>query len=108
MVLIDPSFLTDPKTESRLPLAMSVDVYVPRDEQFGQSKLSVFVNHGLIAIGQFVYEFPTLSDRTAPEYDSFHDMLNIYAGGVNLPGGPLFMKFPLPDVIKGTNFENQK
>ncbi|KAL8465038.1 hypothetical protein ACS0TY_034497 [Phlomoides rotata] len=32
---------TDPNTESRIPLLMSLNIYVPRDERFGHLKMSV-------------------------------------------------------------------
>uniref|UniRef100_A0A7N2LWR0 Lipoxygenase n=1 Tax=Quercus lobata TaxID=97700 RepID=A0A7N2LWR0_QUELO len=91
----------DPCSESRLPL-LSLDIYVPRDEQFGLLKFSDFLAYAL----------------------NFQDVLKLYEGGIKLPNeettskirehipcellrelirndGERFLKFPVPDVIKG-------
>lgn len=121
-----PPTNTDPNTESSIPLLMSLDVYVPRDERFGHLKMSDFLGHGLKSIFQFlVPEFTNLCDSISNEFDGFEDALAIYEGGFKLPDGPglkniydnvplelikellpldgegLF-KFPMPEVIKGT------
>nr|XP_043622571.1 probable linoleate 9S-lipoxygenase 5 [Erigeron canadensis] len=119
-----PPTKSDPKTESRLPLIMSLNIYVPRDERFGHLKLSDFLAYGLKSIVQFlVPEFQALSDSTHDEFDSFEDIMKLYEGGFKLPGGPLFdrirekvpleilktlletdssgvTKFPKPQIIK--------
>ncbi|KAM7481472.1 hypothetical protein LguiB_006055 [Lonicera macranthoides] len=114
----------DPKTESRLPLLMSLNIYVPRDERFGHLKLSDFLANALKSIVQFLLpEFEALCDQTPDEFDTFQDVLNLYEGGIKLPDGPLLdkireniplemlkqlvqtdgeglAKFPMPQVIK--------
>ncbi|XP_076901945.1 putative linoleate 9S-lipoxygenase 5 isoform X2 [Bidens hawaiensis] len=118
-----PPTKSDPKTESRLPLVRSLNIYVPRDERFGHLKLSDFLGYGLKSIVQFlVPEFEALFDSTHDELDSFEDVMNLYEGGFKLPEGPLdrirksiplellktfleidntgVAKFPKPQVIK--------
>ncbi|KAH0712647.1 hypothetical protein KY289_008606 [Solanum tuberosum] len=64
----------DPKSESRIPLLMSLDIYVPRDERFGHIKLSDFLTYALKSIVQFLIpEFQALFDSTPDEFDSFED-----------------------------------
>ncbi|KAL3330107.1 hypothetical protein AABB24_034123 [Solanum stoloniferum] len=82
----------DPKSESRIPLLMSLDIYVPRDERFGHIKLSDFLTYALKSIVQFLIpEFQALFDSTPDEFDSFEDVLKLYEGGIKLPQGP-FLK----------------
>ncbi|CAN1784047.1 Linoleate 9S-lipoxygenase 1 [Linum perenne] len=119
-----PPTKSDPKLESRVPLLMSLDIYVPRDERFGHLKMSDFLVNGLKAIVQFVKpELEVLCSENKNEFDSFEDALKIYDGGVKLPGGPALdslwknvpldiikqifhtdgeriLKYPLPEVIK--------
>ncbi|XAR54659.1 Linoleate 9S-lipoxygenase [Bertholletia excelsa] len=111
----------DPNTESRLPLVISLGVYVPRDERFNHVKLSDFLAYAIKSVGQVIYpELLSLFDKTINEFDSFQDVLKLYEGGIKLPGGgklrnyvPLelikellrtdgerFLKFPMPGVIK--------
>ncbi|XP_034706087.1 probable linoleate 9S-lipoxygenase 5 [Vitis riparia] len=114
----------DPKTESRLPLVMSLNIYVPRDERFGHLKMSDFLAYALKSIVQFLLpEFEALCDSTPNEFDSFQDVLDLYEGGIKVPEGPLLdkikdniplemlkelvrtdgehlFKFPMPRVIK--------
>lgn len=116
---------TDPNTESRIPLLMSLDIYVPRDERFGHVKMSDFLTFALKSISQLLLpEFKALFDSTPNEFDSFADVLKIYEGGIKLPQGPLFkaivdaipleilkqllstdgeglLKYPIPQVIQG-------
>ncbi|OIS96210.1 PREDICTED: linoleate 9S-lipoxygenase 6 [Nicotiana attenuata] len=115
---------TDPESESRIPLLLSLDIYVPRDERFGHLKLSDFLTYALKSMVQFILpELHALFDSTPNEFDSFEDVLRLYEGGIKLPQGPLFkalissiplemvkellrtdgegiMKFPTPLVIK--------
>lgn len=121
------SFLieTDPNSERRLPL-ISLDIYVPRDERFGHLKFSDFLAYALKSLVQILLpEITSLCDKTINEFDSFDDVLNLYEGGIKLPNsqtvskirdripwemlkelvrndGERFLKFPMPDVIKGT------
>ncbi|KAK3000405.1 hypothetical protein RJ639_020401 [Escallonia herrerae] len=114
---------TDPETESRLQLLMSLEIYVPRDERFGHLKMSDFLAYGLKSIVQVLLPaFEGLADSTPNEFDSFNDMMKLY-GGFKLPGVPLldhikekipleflkellrtdgegFTKYPMPQVIK--------
>ncbi|VFQ98737.1 unnamed protein product [Cuscuta campestris] len=115
---------TDPNSESRIPLTMSLDIYVPRDERFGHVKLADFLTYALKSLVQFLFpEFKSLSDSTPNEFDSFQDVLNLYEGGIKFPQGPLLkaitdnipiemlreifrsdgeglFKFPTPQVIQ--------
>lgn len=116
----------DPKTESRLSLIESLQMYVPRDERFGHLKRSDFLAYGLEAVFKFLLpEFEAITDDTIDEFDSFDDVLKLYKGGIKLPKGPLhdrireniplqvfkelirsdgegLAKYSTPDVIKGT------
>ncbi|KAL6324157.1 hypothetical protein AAG906_006428 [Vitis piasezkii] len=113
-----------PNTESRLPLVMSLNIYVPRDERFGHLKMSDFLAYALKSIVQFLLpEFEALCGITPTEFDSFQDVLDLYEGGIKVPEGPLLdkikdniplemlkelvrtdgehlFKFPMPQVIK--------
>lgn len=114
---------TDPNTESRLPL-LSLDIYVPRDERFGHIKFSDFLAYAMKSIAQILLpELKSICDKTPNEFDSFEDVMKLYEGGITLPDGALkklkdripwemlkelfrtdgeqFLKFPMPDVIKG-------
>ncbi|KAI7749705.1 hypothetical protein M8C21_028314, partial [Ambrosia artemisiifolia] len=115
-----PSTKTDPKTESRLPLLKSLDIYVPRDERFGQLKLSDFLGYGFKSIAQFLVSEVLALDITYDEFDSFQDVLKTYEGGIKLPflekiskkipfeflkvisqtDGEGLAKFPMPQVIE--------
>ncbi|KAH7665659.1 linoleate 9S-lipoxygenase protein [Dioscorea alata] len=115
---------TDPNSESRIPLIMSLDIYIPRDERFGHLKMSDFLAYGIKALVKSV--FPVLNsifDETPNEFDSFQDVLNLYEGGLKLPqidllnqlkeqipfelikeiitiDGDAVLKFPVPQVIR--------
>ncbi|KAM0036447.1 putative linoleate 13S-lipoxygenase [Helianthus debilis subsp. tardiflorus] len=115
-----PSTKTDPKTESRLPLLKSLDIYVPRDERFGQLKLSDFLGYAFKSIVQFLSSELLALDITYDEFDSFKDVLKTYEGGIKLPllekvrknipfeflkvisqtDGEGLAKFPMPQVIE--------
>jgi linoleate 9S-lipoxygenase len=122
--MIDCVIVADTKTESRLHL-LNLNVYVPRDEQFGHVKFSDFLAYSLKSVAQVVLpELRSLCDKTINEFDTFQDVLDIYEGSFKLPSGPLqntirdlipyeifrelvrndgerFLRFPVPDVIKG-------
>lgn len=123
-MLIYLVILADPKTESRLNLDKSLNIYVPRDERFGHLKMADFLAYGLKSIFQVLKpELESLFDRTPNEFDSFEDVFKLYEGGIKLPEGILkdirdnipaellkeifrtdgepFLKFPMPQVIKG-------
>ncbi|XP_006344622.1 linoleate 9S-lipoxygenase B [Solanum tuberosum] len=115
---------TDPNCESRNPLLMTLDIYVPRDERFGHVKNSDFLTFSLKSILQTLLPaFKALLDNTPNEFDSFADVLNLYEGGIKLPEGPLLktitdsipseilkdilqtdgqglLKYPIPRVIQ--------
>ena len=116
--------LTDPNVESRLNLLLSLNIYVPRDERFGHLKMADFLAYALKSIVQVLKpELESLFDSTPSEFDSFEDVLKLYEGGINVPEGVLkdisnkipaemlkeifrtdgerFLKFPMPQVIKG-------
>ncbi|KVI01734.1 Lipase/lipooxygenase, PLAT/LH2 [Cynara cardunculus var. scolymus] len=84
-----PPTKSDPKTESRLPTFFKgLEIYVPKDEQFGALKLSGFLGYGLKSAVQFsVSKFWAQFDGTRDEFDSFEDVLKIYDGGLKLPDG---------------------
>ncbi|PHT98420.1 putative linoleate 9S-lipoxygenase 5 [Capsicum chinense] len=115
---------TDPNSESRIPLLMSLDIYVPRDERFGHVKMSDFLTLSLKSVMQTLLPgFKALFDNTPNEFDSFKEVLQLYEGGIKLPQGPLLkaitdgipveilkdiiqtdgqglLKFPTPRVIQ--------
>lgn len=123
-------FFVDPKSESRLPLYQSLNIYVPRDERFSHLKMSDFVAYALKSIFQFLApEFKALFDKTPDEFDSFEDVLRLYDDGIKVSNGSLLeiireripietikellrsdgeksFKFPLPQVIQGNTSEN--
>ncbi|KAJ4979709.1 hypothetical protein NE237_010489 [Protea cynaroides] len=125
VTLEDVPGIGHPNTESRIPLAMILDVYVPRDERFGHLKMSDFLAYALKAVVQFLLpELTAYCDITPKEFTTFQDVLNLYEGGIQLPNGPRFdkvkdaipwdllkelvrsdgerlLKFPMPQVING-------
>lgn len=118
-----PPTKTDPDMESRLPLLLSLNIYVPRDERFGHLKMADFLAYGLKSVSQLLLsEFESLFDRTPNEFDTFEDVLKIYEGGIKLPDGTMkrltesipfeflkqllpsdgegLFKYPMPKVIE--------
>ncbi|NP_001234873.2 linoleate 9S-lipoxygenase B [Solanum lycopersicum] len=115
----------DPNCESRNPLPMSLDIYVPRDERFGHVKKSDFLTSSLkSSLQTLLPAFKALCDNTPNEFNSFADVLNLYEGGIKLPEGPWLkaitdnisseilkdilqtdgqglLKYPTPQVIQG-------
>lgn len=117
--------MSDANSESRLNLAMSLDIYVPRDERFGHLKLTDFLAYSLKAVVQVIKpELESLFDNTPNEFDTLEDVLKLYEGGIKVPQGLVkgirdnipakmlkqifridgenFLKYPVPQVIKGT------
>ncbi|KAJ6775530.1 LIPOXYGENASE [Salix purpurea] len=118
---------SDPNTESREPVLMSLNIYVPRDERFGHLKMADFLAYALKSVAQFIKpELQALADSTPNEFDSFDDVLKLYEGGFKLPDGPLLenlkkniplemlkeiirtdgeglFRFPKPQVIQANN-----
>lgn len=92
---------------------------------FNQVKFSDFIGYALKSLGQVIVpEIKALFDKTINEFDTFEDLINLYEGGIKLPDGhslhkirqcvpwellrelirsdgERFLKFPMPDVIKG-------
>ncbi|XP_027353567.1 probable linoleate 9S-lipoxygenase 5 [Abrus precatorius] len=118
-----PHTKSDVRSESRLNFAMSLDIYVPRDERFGHLKLSDFLAYALKSIVQVVKpELESLFNSTPNEFDSFEDIFKLYEGGIKVPealvnnivdkipaemlkeilrtDGEGFLKFPVPQVIE--------
>ncbi|MCE0481750.1 hypothetical protein HAX54_039745 [Datura stramonium] len=112
---------TDPKSESRLPLLKSLDIYVPRDERFNQLKMSDFAAYALKLLAQFFRA--ELEAASFTEFDTFEDEMKIYDDGIKFPfesfihkirdlvpmellkellrsDGEHLYKFPMPQVIK--------
>lgn len=107
-----------------MPL-LSLDIYVPRDERFSHIKFSDFLAYALKSLGQIIVpEINSLFDKTPGEFETFQDVMKLYEGGIRLPDGDKlktlkecipwemlrelvrsdgeqFLKFPMPDVIKG-------
>lgn len=107
-----------------MPL-LSLDFYVPSDERFDKVKMADFLAYALKSVGQLLLpEIAALFDKTPNEFDTFQDILNLYEGGIRLPNGnnlkalracipgemlkellrsdgEQFLKYPMPDVIKG-------
>ncbi|KZV41889.1 putative linoleate 9S-lipoxygenase 5-like [Dorcoceras hygrometricum] len=118
-----PANEKDPNTETRLP-PLSLDIYVPKDENFSRVKLSDFIGYALKSLGQvLIPEIRSLFEETFSEFHTFQDVLDLYEGGIKLPDGitllkirkhipwellkellrsdgERFLKFPMPDVIK--------
>uniref|UniRef100_A0A7N2L4T2 Lipoxygenase n=1 Tax=Quercus lobata TaxID=97700 RepID=A0A7N2L4T2_QUELO len=118
-----PPTKTDPNSESRMKLLMSLNIYAPRDERFGHLKLSDFLAYALKSISQFLKpELESLFDSTPNEFDSLQDVPKLYGGGIKLLEGALknirdnipaemlkevfptdgegLLKYPMPQVIK--------
>ncbi|KAM4119163.1 hypothetical protein ACJW30_03G038700 [Castanea mollissima] len=118
-----PPTKTDPSSESKMKLLMSLNIYVSRDERFGHLKLSDFLAYALKSVGQFLKpELESLFDSTPNEFDSLQDVLKLYEGGIKLPEGAVknirdnipaemlkevfptdgegLLKYPMPQVIK--------
>ncbi|CAL0316564.1 unnamed protein product [Lupinus luteus] len=118
---------SDPNCETRLNLAFSLDIYVPRDERFGHLKMEDFLAYALKSVVQVLKpELGALFDNTPNEFDNFEDVLKLYGGGVKLPEGILtdvkdnvhkevmkkivrtngksLFKFPIPHVIAEDKF----
>ncbi|KAK6915577.1 Lipoxygenase, C-terminal [Dillenia turbinata] len=115
---------TDPNCESRLSLALSLNVYVPRDERFGHLKMADFIAYSLKSIVQVLApEIETVFSDSPFEFKTYQDVINLYKGGIKVPASPLLhqireaiplemlkelvrtdgekvLKFPIPQVIK--------
>lgn len=112
----------DSKSESRLSIVNSLNIYVPRDERFGHLKMSDFLAFALKSIAQVIKPALESLDSSPNEFDSFDDVLKLYKGGIDLPDNLLdgirknipfemlkeifrsdgedLLEFPMPQVIK--------
>ncbi|KAM7274162.1 hypothetical protein ACFE04_028826 [Oxalis oulophora] len=122
-----PPTKSDPNTESSLPLIMSLNVYVPRDERFGHLKMSDFLAYALKSVSQVIQPaIEAAFDKTPYEFDSMKEVMKLYEGGIKLPGGLLetiqenvplellkeimptdgegLFKYPMPQVIQEDKF----
>lgn len=116
---------TDPRVEGRIPLLKSMSIYVPRDERFGQIKMSDLLAFAVKSIIHFLR--PGIEGLCGDEFDSFADIMKLYEGGIKIPkghfaesflesipyemlkeifrpDGDILFKFPMPQVIKGAPF----
>ncbi|WOK93052.1 hypothetical protein Cni_G01745 [Canna indica] len=85
-----PPTKTDPNSETRLNLLLTLDIYVPRDERFGHLKMADFLTYALKAIVQGLLPvLHAIFDETPNEFDSFEDVLKLYEGGLPVPNIPL-------------------
>lgn len=112
-------------------LLLSLLIYVPRDERFGHLKMSDLIAYALKSISQLLRPDELASILVGPQkhFDSLEDVLKLYEGGIELPEGVLksvrdnipaetikelfrtdgekFLKFPVPQVIKGIYYIRQ-
>lgn len=116
--------MTDHKYESRLSLLMSLDIYVPKDENFGHVKMSDFVGHTLKAVSISIQPgLESIFDLSPNEIDKFKEVDDLFDKGFPIPfnafktltedltpplfkalvrsDGERFLKFPTPQVVKG-------
>ena len=123
--------IIDPKSESRLPL-LNLNIYVPRDEQFGQLKMADFLTYAFKGVVRVVLPvLQAIAGATPIEFNSFEDVLKLYEGGLPVPPNPLLeelrqlvpfemirelrrveggrglLKLPMPHVIQGNNPDNR-
>ncbi|KAE8687894.1 Linoleate 9S-lipoxygenase 1 [Hibiscus syriacus] len=81
-----PPSRSDPNTESRLFLPDVLNIYVPRDEQFGHLKLSDFIVYNLKGlVNKIIPLLEAFVNYTPNEFDSFKDVDNLYFNGIPLP-----------------------
>ncbi|KAK6243130.1 hypothetical protein QUC31_009539 [Theobroma cacao] len=102
-----PPTKTDNSCESRLPLPMSLFIYVPRDDKFGHVKLLDFVGNGLSALPQNIFPiFEAFCGNPPKEFDSFNEVLRVlyYGGDIRnlIPNEKLkqLLDYPVPQVIQ--------
>ncbi|XP_038890817.1 probable linoleate 9S-lipoxygenase 5 [Benincasa hispida] len=118
-----PRTRRDPNSERRLQSVVGLNIYVPRDENFGHLKMGDFLGYALKALSSSLKPgLQTVIDLTPGEFDNFKELYNLYEGGFPLPqnlfknltdgltaplfkellrtDGERFLRFPLPQVIK--------
>ena len=114
----------DPSYESRLQSVVGLNIYVPRDENFGHLKMADFLGYALKALTKNIKPgLEGIVNRTPGEFDSFKELHNLYEGGFPIPfnafrdltngltppmfkellrtDGERFLKFSVPRVVKG-------
>ncbi|KAK1584182.1 hypothetical protein Q3G72_030595 [Acer saccharum] len=107
-ILISPIVITKSDTDSKssLPFLMSLNIYVPRDERFGQLKISDFLAYALKSIFQYLKSSLEAIDSTP-----FQDVLKLYEGGADLPNIVLELleqKFNKSMAKSSSNFQCHK
>ncbi|KAF7843537.1 seed linoleate 9S-lipoxygenase-3-like [Senna tora] len=112
----------DPNTESRLADEQGFDMYVPRDDRFGDQKLFEFVSHFPKSLMNSLKSFVKneLVSKQKEEFESFEDVSNVlYEDGFSFPvlqqildaiaarlpiqvpsDGILKLLFPIPHIIQ--------
>lgn len=116
--------LTDHNYESRLSPIMSLNIYVPKDENFGHLKMSDFLGYSLKALSISIKPgLQAIFDSTPNEFDKFKEVDDLFERGFPIPfnafktltedltpplfkalvrnDGEKFLKFPTPQVVKG-------
>ncbi|XP_050940665.1 linoleate 9S-lipoxygenase 6 [Cucumis melo] len=118
----------DSNYESRLPVVSGLNIYVPRDENFGHLKLSDFLGFALKSLVSTVQPaLVNIVDFSPGEFDKFQDVHNLYEGGLPVPldvfrnltkdftppmfqellrtdNDQRFLKFSPPQVVKEDKF----
>ncbi|KAE8651606.1 hypothetical protein Csa_021324 [Cucumis sativus] len=118
-----PRSRRDHNYESRLSPIMSLDIYVPKDENFGHLKMSDFLGYTLKALSISIKPgLQSIFDVTPNEFDNFKEVDNLFERGFPIPfnafktltedltpplfkalvrnDGEKFLKFPTPEVVK--------
>lgn len=79
----------------------ALEIYVPSDERFGDSKESQFIGHRFKSMAQSLkHRFKVKVRKYPREFYSFQDVLTLYES--RRPFREL--KFPRPQVIQGIEF----
>ncbi|KAA0048007.1 linoleate 9S-lipoxygenase 6-like [Cucumis melo var. makuwa] len=118
-----PRTRRDPNSERRLQSVIGLNIYVPRDENFGHLKMGDFLGYALKALSASIKPgLQTVFDTTPGEFDNYKELYNLYEGGFPIPqnlftllsdsltapllkevlriDGDRFLRFAVPDVIK--------
>ncbi|KAK4746160.1 hypothetical protein SAY87_012472 [Trapa incisa] len=120
-----PPAKEDDRFESRIPLLNSMSIYVPRDERFGQIKMSDLLAFSVKSIIHFLK--PGIEGLCGDgEFNCLADIMELYEGGIKIPkghfaesfresipsemlkeifrpDGDTLFKFPKPHVIRRNN-----
>nr|CAP59449.1 lipoxygenase [Momordica charantia] len=118
-----PPARKDHKYESRLSDVMSLNIYVPRDENFGHLKMADFLGNTLKVLSTSIQPgLESIFDSTPGEFDKFKEVDDLFERGFPIPlnifknltedlapplfkaflrsDGERFLKYPTPQVIK--------